>query len=236
MASLRARAGLAVAWRLRRRQRRQQRAGESPDRRPRAGRRAGAGRRRGGRSPPARSLRSSLHEPDFVSANRVPTPSTRSSGRRGHGLDAGPVTVRVPAEYRDVAAELIARLEPLPVDARRGGAGGDQRAHRHGGGGRRVRLGPAAVAHGNLSVRIATRSTSRSRAAVAGRSDGGRAATSNRRRGRATQLVTLEEGTTLDAVVRALNALGATPRDIIAVMQALKAPGASDADDRDSVG
>ena len=41
-----------------------------------------------------------------------------------------------------------------------------------------------------------------------------------------TRLVQLEEGTTLDAVVRSLNALGATPRDIIAIMQALKASGA----------
>ena len=40
------------------------------------------------------------------------------------------------------------------------------------------------------------------------------------------QLVALEAGTTLDAVVRALNGLGATPRDIIAIMQALKAAGA----------
>jgi flagellar P-ring protein FlgI len=40
------------------------------------------------------------------------------------------------------------------------------------------------------------------------------------------QLVALEEGTTLQAVVKALNALGATPRDIIAIMQALKAAGA----------
>jgi flagellar P-ring protein precursor FlgI len=40
------------------------------------------------------------------------------------------------------------------------------------------------------------------------------------------QLVTLDEGTTLDSVVRALNALGASPRDIIAIMQALKAAGA----------
>jgi flagellar P-ring protein FlgI len=42
----------------------------------------------------------------------------------------------------------------------------------------------------------------------------------------ASKLVTLEEGTTLDAVVRGLNALGASPRDIIAIMQALKAAGA----------
>ena len=38
--------------------------------------------------------------------------------------------------------------------------------------------------------------------------------------------VTLEEGATLDAVVRALNALGATPRDVIAILQAMKAAGA----------
>jgi flagellar P-ring protein precursor FlgI len=44
------------------------------------------------------------------------------------------------------------------------------------------------------------------------------------------QLIALEEGTTLDAVVRALNALGASPRDIIAIMQALKAAGALKAD------
>jgi flagellar P-ring protein precursor FlgI len=40
------------------------------------------------------------------------------------------------------------------------------------------------------------------------------------------KLVALQEGTTLDAVAAALNALGASPRDIIAIMQALKAAGA----------
>ncbi|MGE3345053.1 MAG: flagellar basal body P-ring protein FlgI, partial [Vicinamibacterales bacterium] len=40
------------------------------------------------------------------------------------------------------------------------------------------------------------------------------------------QLVKLDEGATLEAVTRALNALGATPRDIIAILQALKASGA----------
>ena len=40
------------------------------------------------------------------------------------------------------------------------------------------------------------------------------------------QLMNCKQGTTLAEVVRALNALGATPRDIIAIMQALKAAGA----------
>jgi flagellar P-ring protein precursor FlgI len=45
-----------------------------------------------------------------------------------------------------------------------------------------------------------------------------------------SKLIAFEEGTTLDGVVRALNALGATPRDIIAIMQALKAAGALQAE------
>jgi flagellar P-ring protein precursor FlgI len=40
------------------------------------------------------------------------------------------------------------------------------------------------------------------------------------------KLIELQAGTTLAEVVRALNDLGATPRDIIAIMQALKASGA----------
>jgi flagellar P-ring protein FlgI len=43
------------------------------------------------------------------------------------------------------------------------------------------------------------------------------------------QLVSLDAGTTLESVVGALNALGATPRDIIAIMQALAAAGALNA-------
>ena len=44
------------------------------------------------------------------------------------------------------------------------------------------------------------------------------------------QLLELPETTTLQDVVRALNTLGVTPRDIIAIMQALKAAGALQAE------
>ena len=39
-------------------------------------------------------------------------------------------------------------------------------------------------------------------------------------------MVNLEQGATLADMVRALNMLGATPRDIISIMQSLKAVGA----------
>ena len=93
-----------------------------------------------------------------------------------------------------------------------------------------VRIGPAAVAHGNLSVKISTRYDvsqpapySRGETTVVPREkvevEEGSA-----------HLVALQEGATLADVVGALNTLGVTPRDIIAIMQALKESGALRAD------
>jgi flagellar P-ring protein precursor FlgI len=40
----------------------------------------------------------------------------------------------------------------------------------------------------------------------------------------------LKEGSTVEDLVRGLNAIGSTPRDIIAILQDLRAAGALDAD------
>ena len=172
-------------------------------------------------------LRLSLHEPDFVSAGRVARTINQELGNdAAHVIDAGAVAIQVPQQYRASLPDLIARLQPLPVamdvvarvviNERTGTVvlGGD------------VRLGPAAVAHGGLSVRIATQyevsqpaPLSQGQTTVVPQTE----LDVNEER---AQLVTLEAGSTLADVVRALNLLGATPRDIIAVMQALKAAGA----------
>jgi flagellar P-ring protein precursor FlgI len=83
------------------------------------------------------------------------------------------------------------------------------------------------VAHGNLSVRITTKLEVSQPAPFARTGDTKVVPQEqldvNEQGG---QLLTLEQGTTLESVVHALNTLGATPRDIIAIMQALKAAGA----------
>ena len=135
--------------------------------------------------------------------------------------------MQVPDGYLGAIPDLMARLEPLDVDVdnparvvvneRTGtvvvGAG--------------VRLGPAAVAHGNLSISIATQFAVSQPAPF---SRGGQTVTVPQQEVQVEEqdarLVELEEGSTLQDVVRALNMLGATPRDIIAIMQALKAVGA----------
>ena len=47
---------------------------------------------------------------------------------------------------------------------------------------------------------------------------------------RGRQLITLKSGASLSSLVAGLNALGVTPRDMISILQAIKAAGALQAD------
>ena len=172
-------------------------------------------------------IRFTLHEPDFMSASRVARAINMELGAdAARAVDAGSVAVTVPDEFRRALPDLIARLEPLPVsldvaarvviNERTGTVvmGGD------------VRLGPAAVAHGNLSVRIATQFDVSQPAPLSGGATTVTPQTEVDVNEGDAKLIALDAGATLQDVVRALNLLGVTPRDIIAVMQALKAAGA----------
>lgn len=168
-----------------------------------------------------------LRDPDFISARRVADAiNIELGGEMATVEDAGTVTVAVPPTARTAIASFVARLEPLPVvldqvarvviNERTGTVvlGGD------------VRIGPAAVAHGSLSVRIDTQYQVSQPEPFANGDTVVVPQTDVSVRETDAQLVELQSGATLADVVRALNALGATPRDIIAIMQALKAAGA----------
>lgn len=173
-----------------------------------------------------------LREPDFVTASRVAASINDFLGANvARAVDAGSVSVEIPDRYRGAPTELMAQLEGLTIETEvvarivineRTGTvvvGGD------------VRLGPAAVAHGNLSVRVTT-DYQVSQPAPFSRG-GDTVVVPNQQvqidEGTA-RLVSLQQGATLQSVTEALNALGASPRDIIAIVQALKAAGALKAD------
>lgn len=177
--------------------------------------------------PAGGALRLGLREPDFVSAGRVARTINMELGvEAARVVDAGAVTVQIPDQYSANVPELIARIEPLPIavdsvarvviNERTGTVvmGGD------------VRLGPAAVAHGNLSVSISTQLDVSQPAPFSGGQTTVAPQTEVEVNEQDAMLVELDAGSTLADVIRALNALGVTPRDIIAVMQALKAAGA----------
>ena len=177
--------------------------------------------------PPASSLVFAIREPDYVTASRVAQAINVFLGTpAAKVIDPGSVNLDVPSQFRSSIPELMAQLETLSIETdvvarvvinERTGTvvvGGN------------VQLSPAAVAHGNLSVRISTRYDVSQPAPLSG---GETIVTPNQQvdiREGSAKLVSMPEGTTLDAVASALNALGASPRDIIAIMQALKAAGA----------
>lgn len=93
-----------------------------------------------------------------------------------------------------------------------------------------VTLDSCAVAHGNLSVVISTENAVSQPNALSG---GQTAATANSNIAitkDAGQLLILKTGVSLADVVKALNAIGATPQDLLVILQAMKASGALRAD------
>jgi flagellar P-ring protein precursor FlgI len=177
--------------------------------------------------PPLERIAFALRDPDFSSARRVADAINRELGAEDAIVeDAGTVSVAVPPYARTAISSFVARLEPLPVlldqvarvviNERTGTVvlGGD------------VRIGPAAVAHGNLSVRIATELQTSQPAPFSQGQTTVVPRTELDVEEREAKLVELDTGTTLGDIVKALNALGVSPRDVIAIMQALKAAGA----------
>jgi flagellar P-ring protein precursor FlgI len=89
-----------------------------------------------------------------------------------------------------------------------------------------VTLDSCAVSHGNLSVVINSQNAVSQPAPF---SDGQTVGVTNAQieiRQEPGQLMLLQAGTSLADVVKALNAIGATPQDLLAILQAMKAAGA----------
>jgi flagellar P-ring protein precursor FlgI len=93
-----------------------------------------------------------------------------------------------------------------------------------------VTLGPCAVAHGNLSVTISSTPVVSQPNAMSGGQTMVTEKTDIAIKQDAGSLLQLPAATKLTDVVKALNSLGATPADLLAILQALKAAGALQAE------
>lgn len=178
------------------------------------------------------SLRLNLHQSDFTTAERVAAAiNDRFSGQYATLTDPGSVQLTVPDRYRGKVVQFVAELERLDVNP-------DVPAkvvmnERTGTivMGENVRISTVAVSHGNLTVVVKeTPQVSQPKAL----STGGTTTTVPRTSLKVTEervnLSLLREGANLGDVVRGLNLLGVTPRDLIGIMQAIKAAGALNAD------
>lgn len=177
------------------------------------------------------TLTFSLRNPDFTTAARiVDAINTRLSEPVARAQDAGTIEVRIPDPYLDDTVPLLAALGEIEVET-------DTRAkvvinERTGTVvmGEQVRLSTVAIAHGNLSITVRENFDvsqpypfSRGQTVVLPE-------THIHVQEEASQLTVVPQGVNIGQVVSALNALGVTPRDLIAIFQAIKAAGALQAD------
>lgn len=177
------------------------------------------------------SITLGLNASDFQTARRVADAiNARMGAGRATALDGRTVQVQAPTAP-GARVNFIAELEELPletmtpsakvvINARTGSVVLNQA----------VTLGPCAVAHGNLSITIGTTPVisqpnplSQGQTVVTQKSD----ITINQEPG---NIIQMPPSTQLADVVRALNALGATPQDLLAILQAIKAAGALNAE------
>jgi flagellar P-ring protein FlgI len=173
-----------------------------------------------------------LRRPDFTTALRIADAVNKAlGGDSARALDPASVEIKPGADWKGKTVSLLAKIETLEVDP-------DQRAHivvseRTGTivAGEGVRIRPVAVAHGGLSIQVTqTPFVSQPNAmARTGRTISGRTANIEAQEANG-KAVALPATTTVEDLVKALNMIGVGPRDLVAVLQAMKAAGALDAD------
>ncbi|MEM9174255.1 MAG: flagellar basal body P-ring protein FlgI [Myxococcota bacterium] len=173
----------------------------------------------------------SLHNPDFTTAQRTASRINEAfSAPVAAARDSGTLDLRIPEAFRNDVVGFLARVETLDVTP-------DKAARiilneRTGTivMGDRVRVSTVAVSHGNLTV-IVNQTNQVSQPAPFGN---GRTARVQNTEIEAFEeqanLSVIEETVTIGELVRALNAMGTTPTDLISIIQAIKASGALAAD------
>lgn len=176
---------------------------------------------------PQDTISLTLNSNDFTTATRVAKAiDAKLGGHYCRAIDGNSVTIDVPKEYQGNVVELISLVESTEVTSDTvakvilnertgtviiGGA---------------ARITPCAVSHGSLVVEISTQTDISQPNAL---SPGTTAAVQNTTVNVTEQpghVVAFSGGATIEELVRALNALKVTPRDLIAILQAVKEAGA----------
>lgn len=148
----------------------------------------------------------SLNNPDFTTAARLARlVNTELGGKYAAARDSGTIDVIVPFNYDGSGVELVATIENLQINP-------DSKARvvlneRTGTIviGENVRIDSVAISHGDLSIEVGGAKGPKEKVGIIG-------------------------GSSIRDIVKALNTLGVTPKDLTAIFQALRASGALQAD------
>ena len=179
------------------------------------------------------TLKLSLHNPDLTTATRIAKAvNAYLGGSAARATDPSNIELAVPANYPGGVMALLTDIEQVKVDPDNGAKvvidensgvivmGAD------------VRISTVAIAQGNLTIKVnETPQVSQ----PAPFSETGETVVVPRTNiqiddSKGNRMTVLNDGVSLQHVVDGLNALGVGPRDIISILQAIKAAGALQAD------
>lgn len=168
-----------------------------------------------------------LRRPDFTTAFRIEQALGRAfQGGLVRAVDPGTVRVQVPEGLRDRPVEFLALALDVPVqpDAparvvlnERTGTivlGGD------------IRISKIAITHGNLTISVTERASVSQPPPLSNGQTVTVPETKLATEEEKARSVALEDGARVEDLVNALNKMGVTPRDMIAIFQAIRAAGA----------
>jgi flagellar P-ring protein FlgI len=179
-----------------------------------------------------KSVKMTLRNPDFTTARRIAQAINAFLGTSAAAaIDTTTVQIRVPNDYRGNVVNLLTDIEQLRIVP-------DQLARviidEQSGiivMGENVRISTVAIAQGNLTIRISEAQQVSQPGPFA---EVGTTKTTERTdvgvdQGADNRLAVVNESITLQEMVNGLNALGIGPRDMITILQAIKASGAMQA-------
>ncbi len=172
-----------------------------------------------------------LREPDFTSASRMATAINERFPQSAQALDPTTVRVSIPEALQNATVDFVAQIQALEItpdvparviiNERTGTIVASSR----------IRISSCAVSHGNLTITIAS---SQDVSQPNPLSQTGETVVTPRTDTKVTEskaaLIPLPEMPTVEKVAAALNSLGVTPRDMMAIFQAMKQAGALQAE------
>lgn len=177
------------------------------------------------------TLRYSLMEEDFTTAIRVVHAINEELGEKlAQPLDSRTVELQIPKEFQGRAVELVARLENLSVQLQpKARVVVNERT-----GtvimGSEVRIGAVSIVQGGLSIMVSSTPLvsqptpfSQGKTVTATKKDV--AAVEEK-----PKTVTVEPGVSVGKLAEMLNGMGVSPRDMVAILQAIKEAGALQAE------
>lgn len=152
--------------------------------------------------------RMTLHNPDFTTAARtILTINKELGGQFASAKDAGTIDIITPSSYENRGVELMATIEAIEINP-------DQKArviiNEKTGTiviGEKVKISKVGLSHGNITLKVVDEKTKK----LTPIDD---------------KVALLDSGANVGDLVQALNKLGVTPKDLISILQSIKAAGA----------